>query len=333
VAESGGGVITPPAAVGANGTFNAALYDRSGNFDFAWYDNATGTLKYAQRNAAKTFGSVQTVDGGTAVGLFVSMALDSQQHPGIAYYDANNADLKYAHFNGTSWDVQTVDATFTTGYYPSLQFDNSDAPVISYYDKTHADLKFAQVNSGGTWSISTIDSKGDVGRYSSLKINPLTGRWAVAYESTSGGAFKYAEQAKSGLWSTQTIDTNGAGGGFISLAFDPAGLPSFSYYDAANSDLRFARFTGSVWSKTTVASRRSQGLYTNVFYDGGNPVIYYYNKTADALIAARSDGKVWNYETLISGGGRENRVAIDANGFETFSWYESATGNLKVTDL
>ena len=65
-----------------------------------------------------------TVDGGIQAGQFVSLTLDSARAAGIAYYDANNADLKYAHFNGSTWDVMTVDSTFTTGYYPSLRYDS-----------------------------------------------------------------------------------------------------------------------------------------------------------------------------------------------------------------
>jgi hypothetical protein len=262
------------------------------------------------------------------------MALDSQGRAGVAYYDAGQADLKYAHFNGTSWDVQTVDSTNTTGYYPSLKFDNSDHPIITYYYKTHGNLNFA-TSSGSGWNISTIDSAGDVGRYSSLAVNPSTGRWSVAYENTSGGAFKYAAQGRNG-WNLTTVDVNGAGGGFISLAFDDTFQPAFSYYDARNSDLKFARFNGSVWSKTAIASKRSQGLYSNLFFDagdGGNPVIYYFNKTNNALLSARSNGSVWDYEALAAGGGRHDHVAINSQDFETFVWFDDATGDLKVADL
>jgi len=319
---------------GQNGTFNDIKYDKNDNLDMVWFDSANGVLKYAQRNSAKVWGATQIIDNGVQVGDFASMELDSQGRPGVAYYDANQADLKYAHFNGSSWDVQTVESTKTTGYYPSLKFDANDNPVIAYYYKTSGDLKFATFGSG-TWNFTTIDSKGDVGRYPSLALNPTTGRWSIAYESTSGGAFRYANQTKKG-WSVTTVDTNGAGGGFISLAFDASGMPAFSYYDAMNSDLRFARFNGSAWSHQTVAGKRSQGLYTNLFFDSGagnEPVIYYFNKTANTLMAARSDGRVWDFEQLATGGGRHNHVALNSDDFETFDYYDDATGDLKVADL
>ncbi|MDB5324322.1 MAG: exported protein of unknown function [Phycisphaerales bacterium] len=331
VVGGGGGSNGPH---GQNGTFNDIAYDKNNNLDMVWYDSANGVLKYAQRDSAKVWGTTQIIDNGVQVGNFASMTLDSQGRPGVAYYDANQADLKYAHFNGSSWDVQTVESTKTTGYYPSLKYDNSDNPVIAYYYKTSGDLKLATGSSSG-WSFTTVDSKGDVGRYPSLGLNPATGRWGIAYESTSAGAFRYAAQTKSG-WNVTTVDVNGAGGGFISLAFDQNSNPAFSYYDAQNSDLRFARFTGTKWSTTTVASKRSQGLYTNLFFDagnGGNPVIYYFNKTNNTLMDARSDGSTWTYEVLATGGGRHNQVALNSDDFETFTWYDDATGDLKVADL
>ena len=42
---------------------------------------------------------LETVDGGAgqAVGEYSSMKLDRKGHPHIAYYDAGNSQLKYAH--------------------------------------------------------------------------------------------------------------------------------------------------------------------------------------------------------------------------------------------
>src|SRR5207248_311422 len=105
--------------------------------------------------------------------------------------------------------------------------------------------------------------------------------------------------------------------------------------DAKNSDLKFARLNGTVWSTTAIASKRSQGLYTNLFFDagaGGNPVIYYYNKSTNALMDARSNGTNWDFEVLATGGGRQNHVTLNSLDFETFDWLDDNTGDLKVAD-
>src|SRR5205823_2240641 len=83
--------VTPPPGGsngyhGEKGTFNDALYDKSNNLDFVWFDSAHGVLKYAQRDSAKVWGNTQMIDNGVAVGSFASMSLDSQGRPGVAYY-------------------------------------------------------------------------------------------------------------------------------------------------------------------------------------------------------------------------------------------------------
>jgi hypothetical protein len=318
---------------GEHGSFNDIAYDKSDNLNMVWYDQSDNALKYAQRSASKVWSTTQIIDNTGDVGSFVSMSLDSTGKPGVAYYDSTNADLKYAHFNGSQWNVETVDSNFTTGYYPSLKFDSKDHPVIAYYYKTSGDLRMAS-NNGTTWSVTTIDSKSDVGRYPSLALNPATGRYAVAYEATAAGAFKFAQQTKTG-WNLTVVDVNGAGGGFVSLAFDNLSQPAFSYYDAKNADLKFARLNGTTWTTATIASKRTQGLYTNLFFDmgdNGNPVIYYYNKSTNSLMDARSDGSVWDFEVLATGGGRHNHVTLNSQDFETFDWLDDASGNLTVAD-
>jgi hypothetical protein len=322
----------PPAVVGTSGTFNDVKYDAGGNLHFVWYDASDKTLKYSVRDTAGAWAAVTTIDGAPDVGNFVSLALDSAGKPAVAYYDATNADLKYAKFNGSSWDTQTVESTKKVGYYPSLQFTKSDQPVIAYYYKTGGDLKVA-TNTGSAWQITTVDSNDDVGRYPSLAINPATGAWAVAYEATGLGAFKYAQKNGPSTWSTTVVDKNGSGGGFVSLAFDPTNLPAFSYYDASNGDLKLARYNGTAWSKTAVASKNNTGMYTNLFFAGATPVIYYYNKTADTLNRVTVSGGAFSAQTLITAGGREDRVARTVDGAETYSYFDSATGDLKVTDL
>jgi hypothetical protein len=194
----------PPADPGSTGLANGIAYDVSGTLYMAYFDDATQNLKFATRTAAGDWSTVQAVDGAVNVGTYLSLSLDSAGRPGIAYLDGTNADLKYAHFNGTSWDVEVVDSKYTTGYYPSLQFGAADRPVISYYSKTGGDLRLAVSGADG-WTITTVDAGGDVGRYSTLALNPLTGRWAVGYEDTTHGTFRYAEQTKRG-WGLATVD-------------------------------------------------------------------------------------------------------------------------------
>jgi parallel beta-helix repeat protein len=324
----------PPATQpGSDGLANSIAYDAAGNMSLAYFDGASNNLKYATRSADGTWSEVAVVDSAANAGTLLSLALDSTGRPGIAYLDARNADLKYAHFSGTTWDVQTVDSKRTTGYYPSLQFTAGDRPVISYYFKTGGDLRVAVGESSG-WTIGTVDALGDVGRYSTLALNPLTGRWSVAYEDTTRGWFRYAEQTKSG-WANSVVDsTTRSGGGYISLAFDPnTRLPAMSYYDAYAADLKFAAFDGSRWSGQVVASKGSVGLYSNlrIDVDTGAAEILYYNKRANGVFRARVDAGAWQFSQAVSDGGRWLSTAVAPDGTWTASWLGSS--GINVGDL
>ncbi|HYE20491.1 MAG TPA: S8/S53 family peptidase [Tepidisphaeraceae bacterium] len=321
----------PPGAPGKDGTFNGLAYDSAGALHWAWFDDATNQLKYAKRTG-NTWSAVQVVDPAANTGTFMSMALDNTGKPGVAYYDEANTDLKYARFNGSAWQVETVDSSLTTGYYPSLKYGPGGAPAIAFYYKSSGDLKFA-TKAGGSWAVSTVDSKGDVGRYPSLALNEATGRWGVAYEKTTTGDFRVAEQNSNGTWSITVVDATKFGGGFTSMQYVD-GRAAFSYYDAFNADLKFARWTGTKWLTQAVAAKNSQGLYTNLFFDPGNdrlPVIYYFNKTANTAMVARGGaGGGWSFEVVASGGGRQLSVALDPDQFETFAYSDDASGDLFV---
>jgi hypothetical protein len=313
--------------IGAAGRENALKYDRDGTLYYAWYDANAHNLKYATNNADGNWSGIKVIDSGVDVGHYVSMALTSTGKPAMAYYDSNNADLKYAEWDGQRWNVQTVDAYRSTGLYPSLAFDQYDDPIISYYFKNSGDLKLA-FNDGDGWQLSNIDTVGDTGRYSSFVISK-TGQWSVAYENTTSTQVKFAKLSKT--WSFQIADTTRYGGGFISLAYDSSNRPAVSYYDAYNADLKFAQFYGSRWNAGTVASQLSQGLYTNlVIDDGGTADILYYNKSADAVFRAVGTLGNWDVGQIVSGGGRHVAVARYGNSRSIFSYYQESTDKLLI---
>jgi hypothetical protein len=319
-----------PAAgqLGAAGRENSLKYDRDGTLYYAWYDANAHNLKYATNSADGNWSGIKVIDSGVDVGHFVSMALTSTGKPAMAYYDSNNADLKYAEWNGAKWIVETVDSYRSTGLYPSLAFDQYDDPIISYYFKNGGDLKLA-FNDGSGWKLSNIDTANDTGRYSSFVISK-TGQWSVAYENTTLTQVKFAKLSGK-TWNFQIADTTRYGGGFISLAYDPSNRPAVSYYDAYNADLKFAQFNGSRWNAATVASQLSQGLYTNlVIDDDGTADILYYNKSADAVFRATGSLGNWDVGQIISGGGRHVTVTRYGNGRNIFSYYQESSDSLLI---
>jgi hypothetical protein len=111
-----------------------------------------------------------TVDGGGATGYYPSIAIDPDSgFPAMAYYDNSIVALRYANWNGASWNLTTVDED--TGDYPSLAFDSVDGnPAIAYSDHINRDLKLAW-HDGNAWQSQTVDAVGDVGSSPSLAFN------------------------------------------------------------------------------------------------------------------------------------------------------------------
>lgn len=75
----------------------------------------------------------QIVDSDGDVGYFNSLAFDSRDYPHISYYDYDQKDLKYAHFDGLDWSVEVVEGDgFESGYSSAIAIDNYDRPCIAF---------------------------------------------------------------------------------------------------------------------------------------------------------------------------------------------------------
>lgn len=119
-----------------------------------------------------------TVDSNGDVGEETSLVLNSKGFPVISYLDGTKGDLKVAICGNVTCSagniITTVDSIGDVGTYTSLALNASGFPVISYYDFTNNDLKVAvcgntTCSAGNT--ITTVDSTGDVGLYTSLTLN------------------------------------------------------------------------------------------------------------------------------------------------------------------
>jgi hypothetical protein len=75
------------------------------------------------------------------------------------------------------------------------------------------------------------------------------------------------------------------------------------------------------------------GLYTNLVFDGnGQADILFYDKTNDGVLRAQGGIGSWSISTLQSGGGRNMSAAVSPDDILTYSWYEAAGDNLRLSD-
>lgn len=303
--------------------------------DFAWYDSSSHSVKFASKEQDGDWSAVQTLASGDDVGQYLSIDLDASGRPGVAYYDSSTAKLDYTYFTGSGWSTEAVATHGKVGLYPSLWI-NGYEPIITYYDKTVGSLDMAVgKGEGGVngWTLTTVDQGAngdDVGRYSSFAISN-TGTWSVAYSDTTSGDVRFAKLSGS-TWSITTVDTSGDQGVMISLNYNDSNQAGFSFYDSNDADLKFALNTGS-WKVEDVASKNTQGLYTQYFTDptSGDAIILYYDRTHNAVIEAEGTYGNFSFTGIANGGGQNLAVAENPLANFTFAWFQASSGNLQVT--
>jgi len=302
-----------------------------------------------QASAAGITWHTEMVDSSGNVGYYTSLDFDSDGDPAISYFDYAQADLKYAHWNGSSWVVETVDSTGQVGLYTSLAFDADGNPGISYYDATNYHLKYAHWD-GTKWNIETVDSTDDVGSYTSLAFDN-SGKPSISYYDAYNGNLKYAHWngskwigASATSSAPETVDSEGNVGTYTSLAFDNSGNPSISYYDVTNTNLKYAHWNGSSWvgmtdtgkpdtvDSTVPEEQEDVGRYTSLAFDAiGYPGISYYDVVRRALKFAHWNGSSWEIVIVDPSGnvGQYTSLAFDPAGYPSISYDDCANHDLK----
>ncbi len=147
--------------------------------------------------------------------------------------------VEYYRNAGSGWEVTAVGSgPIPYQYNVGLALDPTGVPTLTYYDDSDRDLIIATLV-GEAWSLETVASEGDVGKYSSLAFD-AEGRAAVTFfEQTSGTAgnilFAFNEGAD---WVLETVGqltafSEGNARRNSSLAFDGQGRAHVAFSDTS----------------------------------------------------------------------------------------------------
>lgn len=175
-------------------------------------------------------------------GFSGSIAIDSRNLVHASYvnhpFDSLGTGIEYGLRDGESWSTEPIgsEPDLYWFYGTSIDLDALDNPYITYYDDIAQDLMLG-TKASGTWTISTIDSAGDVGRFSSMEIDS-NGSVRVAYLrylSDTSGIIKLA-QFDRGSWVIFNIDTLDS----FDFALVPEDIVSLDIDKEGNSHIGYA---------------------------------------------------------------------------------------------
>jgi hypothetical protein len=234
---------------------------------------------------------------GVAARQSVSLALDSNDDPHIAYTYYTNGDYRsstnvtYASWSGSGWDTQTLDSNYIS-ISVSLALDSFNHPHISYIYST-PESSYVKYTSwtGSNWNNQTVDT---------------------SLDSSFG------------------IDSS-------ALALDSNNNPHITYIaeNELNNTLIYASWTGSNWSTHIIDSNKSSSFYeASIRLDSNNhPHIIYGESTntgehdesggliyLDNVKHAEWNGQSWNVQTVFLNVTSFGNVALDSNGYPHFTY-------------
>ena len=349
-------VSLPLSTAGSVGQYTSITIGWDGLPVISYYDGTNGDLKvlrcgHASCNESVFPNTITTVDSTGFVGQYTSIAIGTDSFPVISYQDITNVNLKVLRCGNTtcfppaSNTITTVDNTAAVGYYTSIAIGTDNFPVVSYYDGTNDDLKVLHCgNAACTASntITTVDSTGDVGQYSSITIG-TDGLPIISYYNTTNTDLKVLHCGNAACTASNTIttvDSTGNVGVYTSIAIGTDNFPVISYRDMSGSDLKVLHCGNTACTAsntiTTVDSADSVGGYTSIAIGAdGFPVISYFDYTYTDLKVLHCNNTICTASTTTRADnagyiGWWSSITIATNGFPIISYYDPINNDLKV---
>jgi hypothetical protein len=239
-------------SVAPHGNASSLAFDSSQRAGISYYDPISSTLKFARQGSPASSNWVtETVDPQQNAGDFNALAFsplsgepsgNPGDRPAIAYHDQAHNHIMFARLHGTSWDIQTIRGGIG---WCSLDFGPTGGPGVGSSSQGY--INYNHYWPGTGWWGGSIQG-GITGSLAYNRASPRPTERGIAF--TNGHiVLVYGYDT----WGPTYFLVEEAGkdqlGNFVgpfelpSLAFSPSGHPGISYYDSANSTIKYAAGT------------------------------------------------------------------------------------------
>jgi len=292
-----------------------------------------------------------TLDGQDGkVGYDTSITIGIDENPVISYRDLENEDLKIVHCLDPVCDSFanpiTLDSKGMVGKNSSIALGTDGNPIVSYYDRSNKDLKVVYCNDKGCENFDepiVLDSKGDVGRDSSITI-AADGNPVISYFDNTNNDLKLVHCTTidcSTFDGPIILDSEDAVGRDSSIAIGTDSNPVISYRSSTNADLKIVHCTSldcQTFDVPVVLDDQNSVGFDSSLAIGkdGYPIVSYFDNTnADLKIVhcTSLDCSTDNVSIVLDSQGivgRDSSIAIGTDSNPVISYTDDTFGNLKI---
>ena len=283
--------------------------------------------------ASGSWTQVGTAGFSSSTATYISMALDSNDTPYIAYSDAGKSGkATVKKYNGTAWE--TVGSTgFSAGvvYVISLAIDSEDTPYVAYQDGGNGTRMTAMKYNGTSWVAvgSAGFTTGSVD-YASLAIGSDDTPY-VAFRDAANNYGVTVMKYNGTAWETVgSAGFNGAQADHTSLALDSNDVPYVAFKDTAtnSSYMTVMKYDGLTWEVVGSAAFSDGSISENSLkLDSNNTPYVAYKNDSSKTIVMKYNGTSWETvggSSVSSSAGFYPSLAIDLDDTPYVSYQDGA---------
>jgi len=329
--------------VGDVGHYASLALDSNGAPHIAYADATDPSFKLASRSVSGGV-SVWTVDRFHANGATptpVSLALDAQDAPHIAYYDSYFMRFAFASNKTGNWFYRNILGSVGLAENAIRLAVSPQGQVgVSYFTHTLGPFRATLHHStflGNSWVDDPVLVQQGFGGTPALAY-ASSGEPQIAFFDGFSSRFRHATHSAAG-WVAQDAGSTQTHGASLtdrspSLALNAQNAPRIAFYDSFRHELNYAFSDGGAWSTEVVDPAPAQedvGQDPSLALDSKDqPHIAYYDLSQGDLKYATYRHQAWIVLRVATTGdvGRYSSLALDAQGLPHIAFYDATLGDL-----